>query len=110
MKMTRGAELLRQLILLRHDPDVAAALRAEAMKGDLDAQYGLGLVYAEGRGVEQDEVEAYAWLSVAMLGGDPDAEALRDVVARDLASDNIQSALARATAYVVQIDSDEIRH
>jgi len=108
--MSRGTDLLRQLILLRHDPEVAAALREEAMKGDRDAQYGLGLVYAEGRGVEQDGVEACAWLSVAALSGDPDAEALRDVVMQDMQSAEIQAALARAGGYVSQIDGDQPRH
>lgn len=42
--MSRGTELLRHLILLRHDPELADALREEAMKGDRDAQFGLGLV------------------------------------------------------------------
>jgi TPR repeat protein len=108
--MSRGTELLRQLILLRHDPELAAALRAEAMKGDHDAQYGLGLVYAEGRGVEQDEVEAYAWLSVAALDGDPDAEALREVVVLDMKSEEVRAAVARAAGYVTQIDIKQTRH
>lgn len=108
--MSRGTDLLRQLILLRHDPELAMALREEAMKGDHDAQYGLGLVYAEGRGVDQDGVEAYAWLSVAALDGDPDADALREVVMQDLESDDIQVAVGRAAAYITQIDAKQTRH
>jgi len=108
--MSRGTDLLRQLILLRHDPDLAAALREEAMKGDHDAQYGLGLVYAEGRGVEQDGVEACAWLSVAALDGDADAEALREIVMQDLATKDIRAAMARAAVYVSQIDRAQPRH
>ena len=108
--MSRGTDLLRQLILLRHDPGLAAALREEAMKGDHDAQYGLGLVYAEGRGVEQDGVEAYSWLSVAALDGDPDAEALREVVMLDLESTEIRRALDRAADYITQIDRERLRH
>lgn len=108
--MSRGTDLLRQLILLRHDPELAAALREEAMKGDHDAQYGLGLVYAEGRGVEQDEVEAYAWLSVAALDGDPDADALREVVMQEMNAVDIQRAVRRAAHYITQIDSKQPRH
>ncbi len=108
--MSRGTELLRELILLRHDPELAEALRAEAMKGDRDAQYGLGLVYAEGRGVGQDSVEAFAWLSVALLAGDPDAASLREVIARDMAADDIQAALTRAADYVSHIDAGRPRH
>jgi TPR repeat protein len=108
--MSRGTELLRQLILFRHDPELAVALREEAMKGDLDAQYGLGLVYAEGRGVAQDEVEAYAWLSVAMLDGDPEAEALRDLVTEHLRPEQVRDAVDRAGTYVVQIGGKRTRH
>jgi len=35
------------------------------MQGDMDAQYALGLCYAERRGVTQDLVNAYLWLSLA---------------------------------------------
>lgn len=108
--MSRGTELLRHLILLRHDPELAEALRVEAMKGDRDAQYGLGLVYAEGRGVEQDAVEAYAWLSVAILGGDPDAAILRDIVCREMSGAEVEAALERTADYVSRIEAGEPRH
>ncbi|MEJ5210061.1 MAG: hypothetical protein WHV61_01330 [Burkholderiales bacterium] len=108
--MSRGTELLRHLILLRHDPELADALREEAMKGDRDAQFGLGLVYAEGRGVEQDAVESYAWLSVAVLGGDADADELRDVVRQDMSGEEVQAALARAADYVSRIEAGQPRH
>lgn len=108
--MSRGTELLRHLILLRHDPDLVEALRVEALKGDRDAQYGLGLVYAEGRGVEADAVEAFAWLSVALLSGDPDAAALREVVAQDMTAAEVRLALARAAAYVGSLGTAEPRH
>lgn len=108
--MSRGTELLRELILFRHDPELAAALRAEAMKGDRDAQYGLGIVYAEGRGVNQDPVEAFAWLSVALLAGDPDAEALREVIGRDMGPDEVRAALGRAADYISRIEAARPRH
>ncbi|MEO1767095.1 hypothetical protein [Thiobacter aerophilum] len=108
--MSRGTELLRHLILLRHDPDLAVALREEAMKGDRDAQFGLGLIYAEGRGVEQDAVESYAWLSVAVLGGDADADLLRDVVCQEMSGEEVQAALARAADYINRIEVAHTRH
>ena len=48
--------------------DFAAALREFrplAEQGDARGQFMLGLMYAEGRGVPQDDVEAYAWLNIA---------------------------------------------
>ena len=44
----------------------AARLIAAAERGDMDAQYAAGLVYAEGRGVPQDAVQSYYWLTRAV--------------------------------------------
>mgnify|MGYP001554150131 FL=1 len=57
---------LRGLNLLRNDPEAAARWIAEAERGDMDAQYAAGLVYAEGRGVDPDLVQAYFWLTRAV--------------------------------------------
>ncbi len=72
---------LRGLNLLRNDPQAAARLLAQAEAGDMDAQYAAGLIYAEGRGVAIDLVQAYFWLSKAIDQGDADAELLRRQVA-----------------------------
>lgn len=108
--MSRGTELLRHLILLRHDPELVAELAKEAWKGDRDAQYGLGLVYAEGRGVEADPIEACAWLTLACLEGDRDAEELRDLLMRDMDGDAIQAARERAADYAVRLGRERTRH
>jgi len=108
--MKKRHDLMSQLILLRHDPELAQTLRAEALKGNTDAQYGTGLIYAEGRGVDQDAVEAYAWLSVAMLQGDPDAETLRDAVMQTLSLEQIRAAMERAGSYVASIERGNARH
>ena len=39
--------------------DTLEALRTRANAGDADAQYNLGVMYRTGRGVPQDDVEAY---------------------------------------------------
>jgi TPR repeat protein len=72
---------LRSLALLRNDPQQAQNLLRDAENGDVDAQYAVGLIYAEGRGVEQDQALSYFWLSLAHEQGDKDAEILRMVVA-----------------------------
>ena len=72
---------LRSLILLRNDPEAAAQLLQAAESGDIDAQYGMGMVYADGRGMPVDEVRAFFWLTRAVEQGDKDADALRRVVA-----------------------------
>lgn len=45
------------------------ALRARAEGGDINAQYQLGLAYAQGLQTPKDPVEAYAWLTVAAENG-----------------------------------------
>ena len=49
-------------------PDLEA-LRALAEQGDADAQYGLGLMYANGRGVPEDDAEAVRWWRLAAEQG-----------------------------------------
>ncbi|MDJ0739424.1 MAG: sel1 repeat family protein [Gammaproteobacteria bacterium] len=75
---------LTGLNLLRNDPEAAARLIAEAEQGDVDAQYAAGLIYAEGRGVDVDLVQAYFWLTRALDQGDSDAEILRQTVAAQM--------------------------
>ena len=40
-------------------------LRARAEQGDADAQTNLALMYANGTGVPQDDVQAYIWFSLS---------------------------------------------
>lgn len=71
---------LKDLILLRNDPSKVPSIRDRAQKGEMDAQYAMGLIYAEGRGVEIDLVQSHYWLSLAVHQGDRDAELLRNIV------------------------------
>jgi len=83
---------LTGLGLLRNDPEVAARIIAAAEKGDMDAQYAAGLVYAEGRGVVLDLVQSYFWLTRALEQGDADAEKLRRYVATQMSEDEFSEA------------------
>ena len=51
------------------------AIRLMAESGDAAAQRDLGLMYAGGRGVEQDDTEAARWLLLAAEQGEPRAQA-----------------------------------
>ena len=99
---TRNA-FLRHLVLLRHDPELADRVRAEAFEGNVDAQYALGLIFAEGRGVDEDPVEAYAWLRLAALQGDRDAVTLRYVVAGRMTPEECDRGEQVAAGYELQI-------
>ena len=45
-----------------------------ASQGDARAQANLGIMYANGRGVEQDRVEARRWLEQAIAQGSANAQ------------------------------------
>src|SRR5580765_2780486 len=56
-----------------HLPDVAHLLK-NASKGDVNAQFMLGLAYEFGRGVAKDSTEAAHWYEKAANAGDPGAQ------------------------------------
>ncbi len=91
---------LTDLVLLRNDPVVAGEFLQAAIRGDVDAQYGVGLIYAEGRGIKQDEVKAYYWLTRAIEQGDREADLLR----RNVAINMTDEQFARAMLLVKQHD------
>ena len=82
--------------------DHATALRewrALAEQGDGTAQYNIAVMYDTGQGVRQDDVEAYAWYSLAVSklpqGPDQDrAERRRLVVVQFMTVDQINQAEA----------------
>jgi len=51
------------------DPAVFAQLRADAEKGDAQAQYNLGVSYANGQGVPKDKAQAKQWYRKAAEQG-----------------------------------------
>ena len=46
---------------IKGDAKALAELRGRAEKGEADAQFNLGFMYANGLGVTKDEVEAVKW-------------------------------------------------
>ena len=55
-------------------PERVAALRAEAERGTARAQYDLGVLYAEGIGVECDFAETAKWWLRAAEQGEAEAQ------------------------------------
>ena len=49
-------------------------LRVRAKQGDANAQNNLGFMYAEGHGVQQDDVEAVRWYRLAVEQGNAQAQ------------------------------------
>jgi TPR repeat protein len=84
---------LKDLVLLRNDPATVVRAREAAARGEVDAFYALGLIYAEGRGVEVDLAQAHYWLSLAIAQGDKDADLLRNIVGSQMSDAEYQAAL-----------------
>ncbi|MGE5155225.1 MAG: hypothetical protein ACM3ST_14585, partial [Bdellovibrio bacteriovorus] len=83
---------LKDLILLRNDPSKVPLIRDLAQKGEMDAQYAMGLIYAEGRGVEIDLAQSHYWLSLAVEQGDHDAVLLRNIVGSRMTDEEYAAA------------------
>lgn len=88
----KNNEFLADLVLWRNDSEHVAEIQALAEAGYVDAQYALGLIYTEGRGIVPDQVQAYVWLSRAIQQGDSDAELLRQVVQQQMSFEQIRIA------------------
>lgn len=87
---------LKDLILLRNDPSKVTRIREAAERGEMDAQYALGLIYAEGRGVEIDLARAHFWLTLAIAQGDRDADQLRNIIGSQMSDAEHEAAKALA--------------
>jgi len=105
-KTRADTDFLSELVLWQNNPEHVARIGEQALQGNKDAQYALGLCYAEGRGVEEDHIEAYYWLSLAIKQGDRDAELLRQVLQQsmslqkiNIADQLVQNYLARQERY-----------
>ena len=51
-----------------------------ARQGDPEAQNNLGVIYANGLGIEKDLKKAYLWFALATAGGNAKASKARDSV------------------------------
>jgi hypothetical protein len=67
--LVRGLMLENGLAVNRNLPAAISNYRKAAELGHPQGQFRLGLMYAEGRGVEKDNVEAGAWLGLALENG-----------------------------------------
>jgi TPR repeat protein len=98
---------LKDLILLRNDPAKVPLIRDLALRGEMDAQYAMGLIYAEGRGVEIDLAQSHYWLSLAVEQGDRDAALQRNVVGSRMSDAEYAAAKRlRATPNLSPVNAD----
>ena len=75
--------------------DFATALKEWtplAEQGNVKAQYNLGLMYALGEGVIQDNVYAYMWWNIAASTGLDNAKKNKKIVTEKMTSSQIEEA------------------
>lgn len=70
--------------------------------GITDSQFNLAILFARGNGAEQNLEESYKWFAIAANGGDRDAAAKRDEVAKALKPAQLESAKARLAGWKQQ--------
>ena len=76
-----------------------------AKQGDARAQHNLGRMYANGKDVAQDTVEAYAWFAVAAANGYEHAKDNLAMVKSRLDQDQLAVAQQRATQLFEKINT-----
>lgn len=79
-------------------PEAAQMLLDLARAGDAEAQFNLGLLYAEGIGVPQNDRESLYWGWRARLAGVPAARALIDKLAEKASPDLREELVTRIEA------------
>ena len=75
--------------------DYATALKEWkplAEGGYIDAQYNLGIMYDNGKGVLQDYVYAHMWANISASNGEKNGAEVRDIIAKDMTPSQIEKA------------------
>ena len=73
----------------RHYREAVEIWTALATQGDSEAQFNLGVMYKNGIGVPQNDIEANNWLRKSAEQGHEHAKLIVDVMDRD-SEDNLQ--------------------
>jgi TPR repeat protein len=81
---------------LIQEPSIAPIRMAELSEGHAGAQYNLGFMYDNGRGVPQDDVQAHMWFNLAVSRSTGEnretAVSFRDRIAEELTPDVFNEA------------------
>ena len=86
--------------------------RQAADQGAADAQYNLGVMYGNGQGVPQDDVEAHKWsnLAASRVTGDEQKEyaEARDLLAKLMTPAQLAEAQKRAADWQAAFEKRQI--
>ena len=76
----------------KDDAEAVRWVRLAAEQGTAAAQFNLGLMYANGKGVPKDDVTAYAWLNIAAAQGQSSANEGQEHVAKRMTQSQVVKA------------------
>lgn len=82
-----------QFSFLGSGADALSNVLEVALSGDVDAQFAVGLIYCEGRGVEVDMVQAFFWLTRAIDRGSEEAAMLRQLINAEMSDEEYDQAI-----------------
>ena len=73
----------------------------DAVRGDAQACYDLGIVYSSGaEGVDIDLIEAHKWFNIAAMSGSSEAQMCRAEISEDMTAREIIEAQKAARAWM----------
>ena len=84
-------------------------LRQAAEQGDASAQFTLGGMYANGEGVLEDYVQAYAWYILAAAQGEEHAFKLKDELRPKMSTEQVSEAQKLAAKLSERIETSNYR-
>lgn len=92
---------------MAHSAKTAAFLMetliAEAVRGDADALYRLGVAYSTGTaGTDIDLIEAHKWFNLAALNGSEEGQHCRAEIAEEMSAREIAAAQRQARAWLAE--------
>ena len=78
-----------------------------AKQGDAESQYYLAELYKKGKGVEQNDREAYIWFFISAENGDEDAAKEVEKMREEYDADDLRDAESDAKARMEEMNSEE---
>lgn len=99
------APYMEQSIHIAKDETAAVEwFKKAANQGDIDAQYNLALMYANGMGTDKNELQAYFWSMLSGEKGNKNAQQLNDVMAERLTPEQKTQANITAQNWVSNLN------
>ena len=94
---------------LKDKAEAVKWFRKSTEQGSVDAQYELGKMYLDGEGVPEDDVESYAWFSVAVANGNGIARISLGIAQAELTPEQLSAAQKRAMDLFEQINANKVK-